>query len=273
MQLSCKLLCAIIVQVIVCSYFTSYCVQLLCKLLFAVILQVVVCNYCASYCVQLVCKLLCANIVQAITYSYFTSYYGQLLCKLLCAVILQVIVCNYCASYCVQLVCKLLCATFVQVNDYGHTIAYNRCKLFDSAIYRNWLWWYTYLSSFLLFQMAFSSSFREYNTTTVATTITTWTATVGCKVLECHVTHWGRDKMTAISQTTFSNVFYSMKLLEFARIKISLTFASKGPINYIPAVIPIMAWRRPGDKSLSEPMVVSLPTHTCVTRPQWDNVK
>ena len=32
-----------------------------------------------------------------------------------------------------------------------------------------------------------------------------------------------------------------------------------------------MAWRRPGDKPLSEPMVVRLPTHICVTRPQWDN--
>ena len=30
-----------------------------------------------------------------------------------------------------------------------------------------------------------------------------------------------------------------------------------------------MAWRRPGDKSLSESMMVSLPTHICVTRPQW----
>ena len=30
-----------------------------------------------------------------------------------------------------------------------------------------------------------------------------------------------------------------------------------------------MAWRRSGDKPLSEPMVVRLPTHKCVTRPQW----
>ena len=30
-----------------------------------------------------------------------------------------------------------------------------------------------------------------------------------------------------------------------------------------------MAWRRPGDKPLSEPMMVSLPTHIGVTRPQW----
>ena len=30
-----------------------------------------------------------------------------------------------------------------------------------------------------------------------------------------------------------------------------------------------MAWRRPGDKPLSEPVMVSLLTHICVTRPQW----
>ena len=30
-----------------------------------------------------------------------------------------------------------------------------------------------------------------------------------------------------------------------------------------------MAWRRPGAKPLSEPMMVSLLTHICVTRPQW----
>ena len=30
-----------------------------------------------------------------------------------------------------------------------------------------------------------------------------------------------------------------------------------------------MAWRRPGDKPLTEPMMVSLPTHMCVNRPQW----
>ena len=32
-----------------------------------------------------------------------------------------------------------------------------------------------------------------------------------------------------------------------------------------------MAWRRSGDKPLSEPMVVRLPTHICVTRPQCVN--
>ena len=54
--------------------------------------------------------------------------------------------------------------------------------------------------------------------------------------------------------------------------KISLKFVPKGPINNIPAMVQIMAWRRPGDKPLSEPMMVSLLTHTCVTRPQWFNM-
>ena len=52
-------------------------------------------------------------------------------------------------------------------------------------------------------------------------------------------------------------------------IEVSLKFVPKGPINNIPALVQIMAWRRPGDKPLSEPMLVSLLTHTCVTRPQW----
>ena len=54
-------------------------------------------------------------------------------------------------------------------------------------------------------------------------------------------------------------------------IKISLKFVRKAPINNISSLVQIMAWRRPGDKPLSEPMMVSLLTHICVTRPQWVN--
>ena len=52
-------------------------------------------------------------------------------------------------------------------------------------------------------------------------------------------------------------------------IMISLKFVPKGPIINISALVQIMAWRRAGDKALSEPMMVSLLTHICVTRPQW----
>ena len=55
-------------------------------------------------------------------------------------------------------------------------------------------------------------------------------------------------------------------------IKNSLKFVPRGPINNIPALVQIMAWRRPGDKPLYEPMMFRLPTHICVTRPQWVNI-
>ena len=79
------------------------------------------------------------------------------------------------------------------------------------------------------------------------------------------LTHWSRDKMAAISQMTLS-----MHFRENVRISIefSLKFVSKGPINNIPALVQIMAWRCSGDKPLSEPMMVRLPTHICVARPQ-----
>ena len=54
-------------------------------------------------------------------------------------------------------------------------------------------------------------------------------------------------------------------------INISLKFVPKGPMNNIPTFGQVMAWRRPGDKPLSEPMMVRLLTQICVTRPQWVN--
>ena len=38
-----------------------------------------------------------------------------------------------------------------------------------------------------------------------------------------------------------------------------LKFIHRGHINNIPALVQIMAWRRPGNKPLSEPMIDSLP--------------
>ena len=55
-------------------------------------------------------------------------------------------------------------------------------------------------------------------------------------------------------------------------IGISLTSVHKGQIDNIPALVQITAWRRPGDKSLSEPIMVSLQRHICVTYPQWVNI-
>ena len=78
-----------------------------------------------------------------------------------------------------------------------------------------------------------------------------------------------RQNGRLFTDDTFKRIF----LNENIRIstKNSLKFVSKDLINNIPALVLIMAWRRPGDKPLSEPMMVNLPTHICVTRPQWVN--
>ena len=74
--------------------------------------------------------------------------------------------------------------------------------------------------------------------------------------------------MDAILQTTLSNAIFVNENVRIL-IEISLKFIPKGPITNIPALVQVMAWRRPGDKPLSEPMMVCLPAHICVTRPQW----
>ena len=49
-------------------------------------------------------------------------------------------------------------------------------------------------------------------------------------------------------------IFYNENV--WISLKISLRFVPKGLINNIPALVQIMAWRRPGDKPLSEPMLL-----------------
>ena len=70
---------------------------------------------------------------------------------------------------------------------------------------------------------------------------------------------------------TFKCIFVN----ENARIliQISLKLVHKGPFNNIPALVQITAWRRPGAKPLSEPMMIRLPMHIYVTRPQWVKLK
>ena len=86
--------------------------------------------------------------------------------------------------------------------------------------------------------------------------------------------HWGnfntlrpRQNSRHFPDDIFNCIFLNDNVC--ISIKISLKVISTGPINNIPALVQTMAWRRPGDKPLSEPVMVSLLTHVCVTRPQW----
>ena len=79
------------------------------------------------------------------------------------------------------------------------------------------------------------------------------------------ISHWGQDKMSAISQMTFSNVFSSMYEFHLRfhwNLFLRSQYSSIGSDN---GLVP----QAPGDKPLSELMMVSLLTHICVTWPQW----
>ena len=104
--------------------------------------------------------------------------------------------------------------------------------------------------------------------------ILSWYLSYGCGIqshidwIQFSLTHWGRDKMAPnFSDNIFKCIFFNENA--WVSIKISLKFVPRGPINNIPAWVQIMAWRRPGDKPLSESVMVRLPTHICLTRHQW----
>ena len=65
----------------------------------------------------------------------------------------------------------------------------------------------------------------------------------------------------------FRCIFMNEKL--HILIEISLKFTHKGPIDNNPALVYIMAWRRIGDKPLSEPMLKDSLTHICDTKGRW----
>ena len=94
---------------------------------------------------------------------------------------------------------------------------------------------------------------------------------IGCSWIELLNILRPRQNGRHFADDIFKYIFLNENV--WIPIKISLKFVPKGRINNIPALVQIMAWRRPGDKPLSEPMMVSLHTHICVTRPQLIKIK
>ena len=76
-----------------------------------------------------------------------------------------------------------------------------------------------------------------------------------------------RQNGRLFADDTFKRIFLDGNIR--ISTKTSLKFVPKDLINNIAALVLIMAWRQPGDKPLSEPMLVRSLTHICVTRPQW----
>ena len=72
------------------------------------------------------------------------------------------------------------------------------------------------------------------------------------------LTHWGHTKWPPFSRRQFQMDFFNENV--WISIKISLNFVPRVTINNIPSLVQIIALCLPGDKPLSEPMMVSLLT-------------
>ena len=86
------------------------------------------------------------------------------------------------------------------------------------------------------------------------------------------LTHWGRDKMGAIFQTTFSNAFSWMKMFEF-RFKFHWSLFPRVQLTILQHWFRLwLGAVQATSHCLNQSMMVSLQTHICITRPQWFNV-
>ena len=85
----------------------------------------------------------------------------------------------------------------------------------------------------------------------------------------CHVVNTLRPRQNSLHFP--DDIFKCIFLNENVRIslKISLKFVPTVRINNYLTLAQIMAWHHPGNNPQSEAMMVSLPTHICITRPQW----
>ena len=93
---------------------------------------------------------------------------------------------------------------------------------------------------------------------------------------EAHACSHKCNLIKLTEQQAYQHIEAKKKLPPFCRqhfqmhfLKISLQFVPRIPNNDIPALIEIMAWCRPGNKPLSEPMMAILLTYICITRPWW----
>ena len=89
-----------------------------------------------------------------------------------------------------------------------------------------------------------------------------WSVGLNCDVLLCLDVYYyiqTEKKLLPFCKRHFKMFFLEWKCMNFAKV----------PTNNVPAPVQIMAWRRTGDKPLSESMMVSFLMHICVAWPQW----
>ena len=77
-------------------------------------------------------------------------------------------------------------------------------------------------------------------------------------LLTTHLTHWSRNEIFDIGQTTFSNTFSPMDTFEF-QTELYFKCDPHGPSENGPALVQIIDLHQTRGKPLSEPMVIRFP--------------
>ena len=107
-------------------------------------------------------------------------------------------------------------------------------------------------------QTFFSTMFEQEPGLTVNTSVCCWSINFNRLFLSISNILMLRQNGRHFPEDIFQCIFLTENV--WLSIKIELKFVPRGPINNIPALVQIMGWRRPGDKPLFEPMMVSLLT-------------
>ena len=79
------------------------------------------------------------------------------------------------------------------------------------------------------------------------------------------LSHWAKTKWLPIYKDILKCIFLNENV--WIWIIISHKFGPWSPVTNIPALVQIMAWPWPGDRSLSQPVMVSLLMHIYVNQP------
>ena len=135
--------------------------------------------------------------------------------------------------------------------------------------------WHQYPSVLYFYHHCFFDSLLEQRTNQRSALLTLSNESTGSRWIHNHKKAFNTLRPRQNGRHFADDTFKRISLNEYIRIciKISLKSVHKSPIDNIPALFQIMAWRRPGDKPLSEAMMVSVLTHICVVRPQWVNAE
>ena len=128
--------------------------------------------------------------------------------------------------------------------------------IYQSTVESFWNFIYFYV-------VVLSAKFVRTDENSLLWVLAQFAVNIYCNRTRFYIQNFGSEK----KWPRFRRRHFQMHILEWR----CLNLTKNGPIDNIPALVQIMAWRRPGDKSLSEPMIVSLLSHTYVTGPHTDS--